>query len=208
MSYESLHALIEARAGERAIAALLKSNLHLLARSVTYGPIANEYIAFSELSIKRGKVDFCVLHDRSRMAVVFIEIKGADFPFLNQNGQVNRAINDAAQKIRERVEVSQSEEFRREIHEIRQQALDDRCPFNCLVGPDGLPHVDPLKDIQVRSLVIGGYTPELRDRAESRERNRLERYGPKATFESWDSWLRRHGEVGGRIRNAATTDAQ
>lgn len=203
MSYDTLRILVESRSGERAIAAHLKANLHLLARSVTCGPIANEYIAISELIIKRGKVDFCILCDRSRMAVVFIEVKGADFSFVNRDGSINAEINQAAQKVRERVEASFSEDFRREIHEVRRDMLAGRSPFNYLIGPDGLPHVDPVKDIQVRSLVIGGHTPSDGDAIESRERQRLERHDLKTRFESWDSWLGRQGEVGGNIKNAS-----
>jgi hypothetical protein len=64
----------------------LKANLHLLGRSCTWGPVSEEYIAFSEISLSNGPVDFCVLCDRSRMAVVFIEIKGSDFSFLTKAG--------------------------------------------------------------------------------------------------------------------------
>lgn len=199
--FDTLRALVAARASERQIQDFFKKNLDLLGFSCSFGSTAKEYIAYSEFPLSRGRVDFCVFCDRSRMAVVFFEIKGADFPFLNADGTVNAAINKAAQQMRERVEHANSDWFRIEAHEIRRLTLLGKSPFRHLVGPEGLPHVDPTKLLQVRSVIIGGYTTD--DTVESRERHRLERATNRTMFESWDSWLRKNGEIGGKLKNAA-----
>ncbi|MCC4596119.1 DUF4263 domain-containing protein [Xanthomonas campestris pv. phormiicola] len=200
MPFNTLKQLVAANSGENDIQNHLKANLHLIGRSCTYTPIGDEYLAFSEFEIQRGKVDFCVFADRSRMAVVLIEVKGADFSFLNQDGSINALISEAARQIRERVEYAMTDQFRQEAHEIRRLTLLDRSPFNHVKGPAGLPEVDPGKPLQIRSLVIGGFTRD--DTEESRERNRLERHDPKTRFESWNSWIRKNGDIGGSLKNA------
>ena len=202
MSFDILKKLVADRAGEREIQNHLKQNLDIVGRSCTYSPIAEEYIAFSEFMIQRGKTDFCVFSDRSRMAVTFIEIKGADFSFMNQDGSINVEISEASRQIRERVEYALTDQFRKEAHEIRRLVLIGKSPFNHVVGRDRLPHVDPDKPLQVRSVVIGGFTRD--DPEESRERHRLERHDPRTRYESWDSWIRKNGDIGGSIRNAGT----
>lgn len=57
----------------------------------------------------QGAVDFTVFTDRSRMHVYFIEVKGADFHFVNANGSIHANINEGARQVRERItEVSQN----------------------------------------------------------------------------------------------------
>ncbi|MBB5019116.1 hypothetical protein HNQ59_002414 [Chitinivorax tropicus] len=194
--------MIAARAKERDIQNLLKSNLDLIGQSVAFAPIKDEYIVFSEFPLGNGSVDFVVFTDRSRMDVVLIEIKGADFPFVNSDGRVHADINEAAQKIRERYAYIRSnyEYFRREVHSIRKEVEAGKQRYNSLLGPNGYLHVDPEKDIDIKGIVIGGTTRD--DMTESRIRHQLEIDSPRIKFESWDSWLRKNGGVGGELCDA------
>lgn len=204
MPMSAIRALVTGRAKEREIQTLLKSNLDLIGRSAAFAPIKDEYIAFSEFPVGNGSVDFVVFTDRSRMDVVLIEIKGADFSFINADGRVHADINEAAQQIRERYAYIRSnyEYFRREVHSIRKEVEAGKQRYNSLLGPNGYLHVDPEKDIDIKGIVIGGTTRD--DLEESRIRHQLEIDSPRIKFESWDSWLRKNGDIGGQLRNAHT----
>jgi hypothetical protein len=184
--------LVSQGASERQLQAELKRDLSILGAACAHPAIRDEYIAFSEFPIAHGKVDFVVFTDRSRMDVILIEVKGANFNFLNADGSVASDINYAAQQVRERFYQIQSiyESFRKEVHIIRKAVEGGIKKYNSVLGPNGYLHVDPDKDIDVRGIVIGGRTKN--DLDESRARHQLEMATPRVMFESWDSWLRKY----------------
>lgn len=183
--------LVTQFSSERELQVELKRNLSILGVACTYPAIKREYIVFSEFPVANGLVDFVVFTDRSRMDVILIEVKGANFGFINADGSIAADINYAAQQIRERFYQIQSnyEPFRREVHAIRKAVENGVQKYNAVLGPNGFLNVDSEKDIDVRGLVIGGRTKN--DLDESRVRHQLEMASPRVTFESWDSWLRK-----------------
>ncbi|GBE19185.1 hypothetical protein BMS3Abin16_01800 [archaeon BMS3Abin16] len=191
---ESISQHVSAGASERELRAELKKYLSILGKSCAYSSIKDEYIVFSEFPIGHGNVDFVVFTGRSRMEVILIEIKGANFNFVNNNDSIAVDINLAAQQIRERFYVIKSnyEPFRRDVHAIRSSVENGAQKYNSFLGPTGYLRVDPNKDIDVSGVVIGGRTKE--DIQESRIRHQLELNSPKIQFESWDSWLRKYAE--------------
>jgi hypothetical protein len=153
-----------------------------------------EYIAFSEFPVGDGFVDFAIFTGRSRMDVVLIEIKGADFYLTNGDayGKFAAKIDEGAHQIRTRLGVftRSYEEFRQHVHMIREKAESGSRSHNSFVGPCRPLQVDPDKDVNVRYVVIGGRTRD--DVQESRKRNDYERsFNPNIKLESWDSWLRK-----------------
>ena len=77
ISRASVKALVETGGSERELQRLLKTDLSILGEA--YAKPDDEYICFSEFPIADGAVDFVVLTGRSRMDVILIEVKGADF---------------------------------------------------------------------------------------------------------------------------------
>jgi hypothetical protein len=195
MPLSNIANLVSRGASERELQAEFKRNMSILGSACAYPAIKDEYIAFSEFPVAHGNADFVVFTDRSRMDVILIEVKGANFNFLNADGAVASDINLAAQQIRERFYQIQSnyESFRREVHVIRKAVEGGVKKYNSVLGPNGYLHVDPEKDIDVRGIVIGGRTRN--DFDESRARHQLEMATPRVMFESWDSWLRKHTPV-------------
>jgi hypothetical protein len=190
--FSNIASLVSNCASERELQAELKNNLSIIGTSCAHSAIKDEYITFSEFPVGHGKVDFVVFTDRSRMDVILVEVKGANFNFLNADGGVAADINSAAQQIRERLYQIQTnyESFRREVHAIRKTVEGGAQIYNSFLGPNGFLHVDPEKDIDVKGVVIGGRTKD--DLAESRARHQLEINSPRILFESWDSWLRKN----------------
>ncbi|WP_133179833.1 Shedu anti-phage system protein SduA domain-containing protein [Shewanella decolorationis] len=183
--------LVLKNASEREIQKVFKEDLSLIGSTCAPKVISDEYIAFSEFPIGRGKADFVVFTDRSRMYVFLVEIKGANFSFVNNNRRIANEISAAAQQIRDRISQIQKsyETYRREFHAIRRSVEEGNTLYNSFLGPNGYLNVDPEKDIKVRGLVIGGRTRN--DHEESNLRNQLEEDSLKINFESWDSWLRK-----------------
>lgn len=190
MSVIEIKALVERCASERQLQSVMKRDLSLIGPMCTSSSLRDEYIVFSEFLVGSGCADFVVFTDRSRMAIVFVEVKGADFNFLGKDGGVSSRINRAAQQIRERFAyVEQNDEpFRRYVHSLRRDVEQGVQRFNSLLGPKGDLEVDPEKDIRLQGIVIGGRTNN--EHRESQERHRLERETPRIKFESWDSCLR------------------
>jgi len=187
---QKLKELIQNKAKEQDIQKYLKDNLHLIAEH--YASPKNEYIIFSEFPIDEGKVDFVIFTDRSRMQIILIEIKGADFPYLTKSNKTSNVIREAHEQILERFDFIERnyELFRRKVHEIRQEVEKGKIKYNSLLGSNGFLHVDPNKEIKYRGIVIGGYTTD--DILESKKRNQLELDSNRKTqFESWDSFLRK-----------------
>ncbi|QNB10299.1 DUF4263 domain-containing protein [Paraburkholderia tropica] len=191
---EKIIELVSRGAGEREIQAEFKRNLSAIAKTCVPSAIKDEYIAFSEFPIGSGSVDFAVFTDRSRMDVVLLEVKGADFGFLNADGTVAKSISDASGQIRDRFDFIDKnyQSFRMDAHSIRRRVEGGETIYNSLLGPRGYLNVDPQKDIDVWGIVIGGRTND--DYQESSARHKLERFTYRTRFESWDSWLRKYGD--------------
>ena len=185
--------LVENRENEQVIQRYLKDNLHILAKAYVHSAIDNEYIVFSEFQVNQGSVDFVIFTDRSRMEIILIEVKGANFSYLNTDGTTSQTINKCREQILERFDFIESnyEFFRRNAHEIRQRVENGEQVYNSLLGDNGFLHVDPNKEIKYRGIVIGGYTTN--DALESKKRHRLEKESNrKIQFESWDSFIRKN----------------
>lgn len=183
--------LITEACQEQELSSLLKKDLSLFAEA--YASPRDEYICFSEYEINNKYVDFVVFTGRSRMDVILIEIKGADFYFSKRNhyGNLNNKIDEAAQQIRnhDRYISSHYEEFRQQVHCMRKQVEEGKKIHNSLLCPQGYLHVDPDKDINIRKVIIAGKTRN--DLEDSKKRTEFERNQGVYFLETWDSWLRK-----------------
>jgi hypothetical protein len=202
----NLNDLVLAGAGEREIQAHMKEHLYLIGDACTPSTIKDEYIAFSQFQILDGKPDFLVFTSRSRMEVVVIEIKGADFNFLNSDGTINANINEAAQQVRERFgHIDDNYElFRRRFYEIRRRVEAGEQIFSSLLGPAKHLEVDPEKQVWLKGMVIGCRSVD--DHKESRIRHQLERNSPYISFDTWDGWLKNNGYYAGLLRTNYPTE--
>lgn len=185
-------ALVQSGSSERALQALLKKDLSIFGE--IYAHPHEEYIAFSEFPVGDGFVDFAIFTGRSRMDVVLIEIKGADFYLANSDsyGKFASKIEEGAHQIRTRLGVftRNYDSFQADVHKVRAKAECGAAVHNALIGPESPLHVDPNKDVNVRYVVIGGRTRD--DVKESRMRDDYERsFNPTIKLESWDTWLRK-----------------
>jgi hypothetical protein len=192
ISKAELAALVNAGASERELQNLLKRDLSIFGEMYAQPP--EEYICFSEFPVAGGFVDFVVFGGRSRMDVILIEIKGADFSIVNRNSYRNftSKINEAAQQIRRRLgDVYQNlNDFRNAMHRIRIDVESGESIYNSFIGPQTPLEVDPNKNIIIRGVVIGGRTHD--DATESRLRHDYEHQASvPVRIESWDSWLRK-----------------
>lgn len=190
VSKKEIQALIERGANEQEIQRLLKSDLSIFGEA--YAP-DDEYICFSEFPVDDGAVDVVVLGGRSRMDVTLIELKGADFNLVNSDhyGEFNHKVNQAAGQIRDRLGHIYRDltKFRNFFHSARARAEKGENIHNAFLGPIFKLGVDPRKDINIRTVVIGGRS--VNDLEESRKRHDYEtRIVPPIRIESWDTWLR------------------
>lgn len=189
---DSINNLIQSGASEQELQRLLKKDLSLFGEA--YGKPDDEYICFSEYPLANGFIDFVVFTGRSRMDIIIIEIKGADFNLVNSNhyAAFNYKINEAATQIQNRLGLIYRElnAFRKSAHNHRIQAENGDKLYNAFLGPYSKLHVDPNKDVNIRSVIIGGRT--INDLEESYKRQDYEsRTTPPIRIESWDTWLRR-----------------
>lgn len=194
VSKSILKEAIEASSIETKMHELIKSDLSILGDY--FSGNTGEYICFSECPLndneKDRSVDFVVLTDRSRMDVILIEIKGADYNLINKNHYSNFSAktNEAVQQLRERTSCiyRNYDYFRRYFHELREKAEKGDNIYNAFVGPAGKLQVDPNKEIHVRRVCIGGKS--LNDIKESRLRHEYEiGQSPPILIESWDSFV-------------------
>lgn len=177
-------------AKEREIQELLKSNPSEFAKY--FANPEDEFIIFSEYPVGYGLVDFVVFTSRSRMNVIFIEIKGADFHFLNLDETVSSEIKKAEEQIRDRFEtvLKSYENFHRDAHAFRRQVESGKTIYNSRMGNSTKLHCDPEKEIMLSGYVIGGTTTD--DYAESSKKAAMERTNnPPIHFESWNSFFRK-----------------
>lgn len=188
-----LQNLINNGSGERELHTAIKSDLSLLGEF--YAHPTEEYICFSEFPIGQGYVDFVVFSGRSRMDVTLIEVKGANYNLINQNNyqDFSSKTNQAVQQIRSRLGYicKNHEEFRVFSHKIRAEAELNNRVYNSFIGPKTELLVDPDKDINLHTIVIGGRSKN--DINESKLRHEYERtFSPSIRIESWDSWVQKH----------------
>lgn len=192
ISKASVKDLVQTGRGEQDLQRLLKTDLSIFGEA--YAKPDDEYICFSEFPLADGAIDFVVLTGRSRMDVILIEVKGADFNLVNSNhyGAFNHKVTEAATQIQKRLGAifRDMEAFRRHAHRVRLRAENGESLHNAFLGPHHRLQVDPDKDINIRSVVIGGRT--VNDLEESAKRQDYEaRSTPPVRIESWDTWLRR-----------------
>ncbi|WLD69614.1 DUF4263 domain-containing protein [Pseudomonas sp. OVF7] len=192
VSRAEIEELIEAGAGEREIQRLLKRDLSIFGEA--YAKPDDEYICFAEFPVGDGQVDFVVFTGRSRMDVILIEVKGANFNLLNADHYkaFNHKVNQAAAQIRDRIShiYKGGSSFRDHVHSLRERAESGEQVHSVFVGPYGRLQVDPQKEINIRTVLIGGRTVD--DRLESDKRYAFEReMVPPIRVESWDTWVRR-----------------
>ncbi|MCO7228546.1 DUF4263 domain-containing protein [Halomonas sp. CnH100-B] len=188
---DSISELIESRANEQEIQRLIKKDLSLMAEAYVGD---GEYICFSEYPLADGAVDFVIFSGRSRMDITLVEVKGAEFNLVNSNhyASFNHKVSDAAEQIQKRLGVvyRNYEPFRKDAHERRLKVLSGDLIHNAFVGPNSCKGVDPEKDVNIRTVVIGGRT--VNDLEESKKRHDYETTStPPVRIESWDTWLRR-----------------
>ncbi len=192
ISKGDISALVQGGAGEQEIQKLLKTDLSIFGEA--YAKPDDEYICFSEFPVADGAVDFAVFTGRSRMDIILIEVKGAEFNLLNSNHyrEFNHKVLEAAGQIRSRLGViyRSLDSFRKGAHQIRARAERGEKIHNALLGPYLKLQVDPDKDINIRTVVIGGRMQN--DQEESSKRQDYEStFTPPIRIESWDTWLRR-----------------
>lgn len=186
--------LIESGIKERnEILPFLQSDLSLLGEM--YAHPDDEYIVISEFPLNNGFIDFVVFTGRSRMDVILIEVKGAEFNLLNSTGykDFHKNIHIAKKQLRDRIDIviyQRYDEFRKECHNIRSQIENNSFNKKYLLSPTGKLLVDPNKDICLRTVIIGGRSQN--DYEESRERHKYERDDAiPIELDSWDSWINR-----------------
>lgn len=192
ISKSQIERLVNAGCIEQEIQRLLKQDLSAFGEA--YAKPDDEYICFSEYPLADGSIDFVVFTGRSRMDVILIEVKGADFNLVNADhyAEFNHKVHQAAGQIRDRLGViyRNLDTFRKTAHQIRKRAEKGESIHNAFLGPYGMLEVDPNKDINIRTVVIGGRTKD--DQEESKKRQDFEnRFTPPIRIESWDTWLRR-----------------
>lgn len=192
ISKKEINALVERGATERELQSLLKRDLSLFGE--LYSNPHESYIAFSEFPLVDGFVDFTLFTSTSRMEIVLIEIKGADFFLVNDDayGEFAQSMNRAAGQIRRRVGDIYRDlaTFRKQVHKIRASAQAGEKIHGAFLGPQCPLEVDPDKDITIRTVVVGGRTRN--DQVESRKRHDFEHgVSPPIKIESWDTWLRK-----------------
>ncbi|MFA3800474.1 Shedu anti-phage system protein SduA domain-containing protein [Leptotrichia hongkongensis] len=200
-SKKELIDLIEKKAKEQELLNFLKQDLSFFGE--IYASLEDEFIVFSEFPIEEkdlkteevieGHVDFVVFTGRSRMEVIFIEVKGANFNLYNQSGykQQNANITKAQEQIHQRFKAAENQDFRNKCHKLREKAENGRnaeCKY--LVGAKGKLEVDPDKEIIIRSVIIGGRTRN--DQEESLKRDSFEKASNyRIKLESWHSWIKK-----------------
>ena len=196
ISKKELFTFIKSNPTESEIHKLLNSDLSILG---DYFSSPNEsYIVFSEFPLKyknyNGYVDFVVFTSSSRMEVILIEIKGANYNLITQGNYDNFSskTNEAVQQLRNRTFCLHENisYFRKHFHKVRKKAEAGKYICHTLVGPLGKLQVDSRKEIIIKRVCIGGRS--IDDVKESRLRHEYE-YGqsPTIRIESWDSFLKK-----------------
>jgi Domain of unknown function (DUF4263) len=184
--------LVEAGSTENELRRLLSRDPSFLGDA--FSELPEEYILFSEFPIGDGFVDYVLFTGRSRMDVLLIEIKGADFNFQNTSGYraLSSRINEAAHQLRVRCTIINDslDEHRKKFHALRSNVENGAEVFKSFSGPETPLQVDPEKSINIRCVIIGGRMQD--DREESLLRHEFEsHFIPRLRVDSWDSLLKR-----------------
>lgn len=190
ISKTTLSKLIADGAIETKIQNLINTDLSII--SEMYAHPKEEYICFSQFPIDDGFVDFALFSGRSMMDITLIEIKGADVDLINQSGYKNFSskINEAVQQLRKRLGyiIRNYEAFRTNAHKIREEVEAGKVLYRSLQGPKGNLQVDPNKDIQLHTVMIGGRSNNHLEESQMRYEYEMGQ-SPSIRIESWDSWL-------------------
>lgn len=188
---KSLQSLVESGTNEGILQKYLKKDLSIFAE--VYAKPEDEYICFSEFPIDSGFIDFVLFTGRSRMDVLLIEVKGADFYLVNAGNynKLSSKIEKAADQIRNRLRYiyENYETFRAQVHKIKEMVESGDILYNSFLGPSGNLQVDAGKDIKIQSIIIGGISRD--NYIESKKRHDYEQNSIKIMIESWDSFLRK-----------------
>ena len=192
ISKKRMKELIESGASETEIAALLKSDLSLIAE--VYAFPQDEYIVFSEFTLGDKKVDFVIFSGRSTMDVTFIEVKGAEFNLKKRShyDSLNAKIEEANSQIRNHRKYIYNEYdiVRENLHNIREKAQSGQKIYNAFLAPKRELLVDSNKNVNMRFVIIAGRTPE-NDLKESDLRYQFGINNSDVELFSWNAWIRR-----------------
>lgn len=184
-----LESFISTRPGEREILRFLGSDLTLLGE--VFSSPTGEFIVVKELPLdQHGQVDFAIFTNRSRMEVVFVEAKGADFSFLNSDKTHSAYVGKATQQIKNRFAYARDNyhKFRKDVLDIWRAVEDGKRPYQAAVGKPV--QIDPNKDVHWSGAVIAGH--ESDELAVSRERSSMESgNSPFIRYHTWQSFIRR-----------------
>lgn len=189
---EALEELINENASERTLQNFLKQDLSFFGE--VYSHPAYEYICFSEFPVgDTGKVDFAVFTGRSRMDVYLIEVKGADISLLTNDARpkVRAIINSGIQQLEDREAYINNhyEDFRKEVHRVRQAVEQGSKLYNSFPGALLPLQVDPDKDIKVHYVLIAGRSGD--DHVDSSFRHKKEYHTILTHLETWDSFSKK-----------------
>lgn len=192
ISKNQIKSLIKQNSNENEIQKLLKTDLSIFAE--VYARPQDDYICFSEFPINNGFVDFVIFTGLSRMDVILIEVKGANFNlFLKSHyDKFSSKIETAMHQIRERTGyiTRNFEEFKKTVHWIRKEVEIGKSIHNSFIGPRTYLEVDENKDINLYNVIIGGHT--INDTDESRKRHDFENTNfLNVKVESWDTFIRK-----------------
>jgi hypothetical protein len=189
---ENLYRLIDEGASEEKFHKVFKQDMSFLGDAFQIPK--EEYICLSNVLVGNDYMDFMVLTSRSRMVVYLIKVKGADFYITNDStdNEMNIQVLNSIEQIHDCITyISDNyDDFRKYIHNIRRQAVEDRYKFSHLVGPRGDLLIDINKDIKISAIFIGGKTKDEYDG--SRKINCYEEnLSMKMQIFTWESFLRR-----------------
>lgn len=182
--------LIQINAKELEFQKLLESDMSVLGEAYTI--IKDEYICFSQFPIDNGYVDFAIFTGRSKMDIILIEIKGANFFLYNQGfyKKLNEKMNAAIDQINNRLRFIHYNirEFVDYVHKIREKVESGDSIYNSFMGPCKNLEVSKEKDIRIRCIVIGGKT---RDDLSKKRQDYEEITNSQIQIESWETWVRK-----------------
>ena len=181
--------LLEQKPSERSLLNFLASDPTVFAD--VYARPAKEFIVFREYELTvDDKVDFVIFTNRSRLEVIFIEVKGADFNFLNTDGSLNAKVSNATHQVKRRFGVTKDRYsvFKSDVIKNWRRVNEGARPYNAVVGEPL--DIDPEKDVICSGVIIAGF--ETHEHQVSRDRNLLEQgHSPPIHYNTWQSFVRR-----------------
>jgi len=185
---EKFELFLKGRPSERDIASYIGNDLTLMASALA-NP-SDEYIIFKEFQLTPSdQIDFVIFTSRSKLSVIFVEIKGAEFDFLLKDGTAHSTIKKAIDQVAERFEYPRKDyrRFHSEVHSLKQRVEKGEQIHQSI--KNGYLDVSAEKEVVYSGVAIGG--TELDDIKESCVRDRLTHYGKHyITCHSWQSFCR------------------